>query len=219
MAKNLLAVLKESWGIGVLIIFYSVGLVGSVFFDEGLMRLTPLNLLLSISILIFYHRARNRNFWLYSSIVFIGGFLIEWLGVSTGIIFGRYHYGENLGIKLFDIPLIIGINWLILSYCSMSVVEKYRERWSLNLSPIASASIGSLLMVFVDFWIERLCARLDFWYWKSSTAPLQNYIAWFVFAFAFNYLLVSFRVETKNKTAVVLYLLQVVFFLLLNVLL
>ena len=41
--------------------------------------------------------------------------LAEILVVSYGIIFGNYKYGEILGYKVLGVPLIIGINWCILS--------------------------------------------------------------------------------------------------------
>lgn len=41
--------------------------------------------------------------------------LAEILVVSYGIIFGNYKYGEILGYKVLGVPLIIGINWCILT--------------------------------------------------------------------------------------------------------
>ena len=39
----------------------------------------------------------------------------EILGVKFGIIFGDYEYGNALGYKIFEVPLLIGANWAILT--------------------------------------------------------------------------------------------------------
>ena len=40
--------------------------------------------------------------------------LTEAIGVNTGLLFGTYEYGANLGFKIFGVPLIIGVNWTVL---------------------------------------------------------------------------------------------------------
>jgi putative membrane protein len=46
------------------------------------------------------------------------------LGVHTGILFGNYKYGNALGLKLNDVPILIGINWFIVVYaCGMSALQ------------------------------------------------------------------------------------------------
>jgi putative membrane protein len=166
---------------------------------------------------LWFHQEYDARFLLYAIIVFVNGFLLEWIGVTTGKVFGVYFYGNNLGYKLFDIPVVIGINWLMLSYSSMNVAQLLIQRANLLkhkewLLPL----IGAVLMVAVDIWIEQVCSRLDFWYWKDQVVPLQNYTAWFLFSFAFNYLFVKMEVKTGNKVAVLLYLLQLLFFIGLN---
>ena len=44
----------------------------------------------------------------------------EILGVNYGLIFGDYIYLDNLGYKVFGVPVIIGVNWIILTYISGS---------------------------------------------------------------------------------------------------
>ena len=70
------------------------------------------------------------------------GFIIEVLGVQTGVLFGAYSYGDPLGFKVFDVPLLIGVNWLILSFSSLGIAGKI-----LN-SSMFQVILSSLLMVF-----------------------------------------------------------------------
>jgi putative membrane protein len=102
------------------------------------------------------------------------GYLLELVGVKTGFPFGNYEYHETLGLKLFDVPLVIGINWFILSYCFSNLVSNYFK----NI--IAAALIGSLLMTSFDFIIEPVAIKLDYWQWENNTIPIANYLSWFV---------------------------------------
>jgi putative membrane protein len=128
-----------------------------------------------------------------------------------------YFYGNNLGIKLADVPLTIGLNWVMLSYSSMSIVGLLSDKFNTLKHQFIAPLVGAFLMVFADFWIEQLCQRLDFWYWKGNVVPVQNYTAWFLFSFAFNFLFVRLQLQSKNIVAVWLYALQLLFFIGLNV--
>jgi putative membrane protein len=99
----------------------------------------------------------------------------------------------------------------------MSVVGVLSNKFTLLKNQLIAPVIGALLMVFSDFWIEQLSQRLDFWYWKNNTIPIQNYTAWFLFSFAFNFLFVRLQLNSTNKVAAVLFMLQLLFFIGLNV--
>ena len=54
-------------------------------------------------------------------LIFWTGILVEFLGVNYGLLFGEYSYGKNLGPKLFGVPFLIGMNWVILTTISGSI--------------------------------------------------------------------------------------------------
>jgi putative membrane protein len=201
----------------ILVILHTVGLIGTAFFDEDLMKLTPVNLIISVAIVLWFHESYNKLFVFYLAVVYTFGYLLEFAGIRSGKIFGQYFYGNNLGIKLADVPLIIGVNWVMLSYCSMSIVGILSDKFTSLKHQFIAPVIGAILMVFSDFWIEQLSQRLDFWYWKNNTIPIQNYTAWFLFSFAFNLLFVRLHLYSTNKVAAVLFILQLLFFIGLNV--
>ena len=97
--------------IWLLAIVYAVGLLG--FFEiipfDNFEKLTPLNLLFSAIILFSHHKPINLSWVIFFVVVFVWGFFIEWAGVASGMVFGTYSYGESLGLKIFDIPVIIGL--------------------------------------------------------------------------------------------------------------
>lgn len=194
----------------VLIILYAVGAIGSTLGGLDLFHLTPVNLLLSAALLFAFHPTNEKPLLVYAVVVFVCGFLLEWAGVETGRIFGSYFYGENLGVKWFDIPIIIGLNWLLLSYCSSVVAANLLKNRTSNPLWLALAAAG--LMLLVDVFIEQVAPRVDFWYWKNNLVPVQNYTAWFVFSFAFNFLFFRLHISTRNPIATILYVLQLLFF-------
>lgn len=197
----------------VLFILHTVGVIGVLFFNEELISLTPFNLLVSLIIVVAFQQKYDAWFFAYAVIVFVAGFLIEWLGVTTEKVFGSYFYGNNLGLKLFEVPLIIGVNWLLLSYGSCNLTQLLLGN---KASIWFKILLASLTMVAADLLIEQVCQRLDFWYWKNNTVPLQNYVVWFIVASAFNAIYFSAKSLAVNKVVIGLYVFQVVFFALLN---
>ena len=101
----------------VLVVFHLVGIIGINSASKDLfLQLTSLNLLLSCALVFINHTHYNKSFIWFCITLFLLGYVTEVIGVKSGIIFGEYIYGNTLGIKLLDVPLIIGINWLMLVY-------------------------------------------------------------------------------------------------------
>jgi len=172
--------------------------------------LTPLVLILNVLLLGYFHKEiKNlKNLIVFFSI-FAGGILIEIIGVQTGIIFGNYHYGDGLGWKIFDTPVLIGINWLFLSYTSSTLFENIKINLWLKVL------FSSTIMVIYDIVLEKVAPHLDMWYWENDKIPLQNYLAWFVISFIFIALLKIFKVNTSNKISSIVLLSQFAFFVIL----
>ncbi len=205
---------KETIAILVLAILYAVGLFGTTIFKLDLLKLSPINLIVSAAVLFYFHQPKNTLFWIWVIGVFQAGYILELLGVTTGRIFGQYLYGNNLGIKVAEVPVIIGLNWVMLCYVSMHVAQlffdKIIKRKETHL--IVKVSVSALLMLCVDILIEHIAPQLDFWYWKNNVIPIQNYTAWYIFAFAFMYIYQQLQLPLTNKIAPWLYVFQVMFF-------
>ncbi len=185
---------------------YVVGIVGFVWWPQVFQELTVVNLLY-VSLLVFaLHRNWSLGFATFAFITALIGFLVEWLGVATGVIFGEYAYGNALGWKLFDIPLLIGLNWLLLVYCTGTIAAMVKIPWWLQ------AVLGAALMVLMDVLIEPFAIRYDLWAWEGNVIPLQNYVAWFGVALLLQLPFHYCRFAEKNRVAVALFISQLVFF-------
>ena len=200
---------------GVLVIFHAVGLFGLAFSrDPAWYRgLTPLNLLLTLGILFSFHQTWNKAFLVFSGLVLLTGFLVEVLGIHTGLLFGHYRYGAALGPKLWDVPLLIAGNWLLLVYVTGVLVQALPAPWW------SKALAAATLMVLLDMLIEPVAAVLDFWAWEGYHIPASNYWGWLGVGGLLQLYFQHAGFSRSNPLALVVYGLQVLFFLGLNLLL
>jgi putative membrane protein len=212
--KSLLTFIRSRNIVPVLVIFYAVGVVGMIVPStrEMFKQLTPFTLLMTTILLFIYHENYSNRFWFTALGIFFAGFFLEVAGVKSGLLFGDYTYGATLGLKVFDTPLMIGVNWLMLVYCSNMIAGKFID--SLYFRSIVAASA----MVVYDFALEPSAIYFDMWSWAGGPVPLQNYIAWFVIAFILNLIAGRFElVNRNNKFAVPLFFVQIMFFILLDI--
>jgi putative membrane protein len=202
----------------VLTILYAVGFFAQVA-GINMMHTTVFSALITPFILFASHSRYDIRFIAYVVIVFAGGFAVQWIGVETGRVFGEFFYGNNVGYKVLDVPIVAGLTWLVLSYCSSITSVKIfsqpifsKTSFVVKYAQILIPLLASLLMVLVDVFIEQIAGTFDWYYWKNQQAPVQNYTAWFAFSFAFNFLFYKLDVDTDNKVAVWMYCLQLAFF-------
>jgi uncharacterized membrane protein len=193
-----------------LIAVYLVGIVTVLLgHADGLMQLTPYNLLFASAILLYNAEGINKKYLVWFAVVALAGYLLEVIGVHTGLIFGEYAYGSNLGIKLLEVPLIIGLNWAILVFATAAMVQHFSwPKW-------LKAAVAASMMLAYDFLLEPIAIRFDFWNWAGGSIPAQNYAAWWFIAFFM--LLGAFYVvnNLKNRLAIYVVGIQALFFVIL----
>lgn len=191
-----------------LVVIHLAGILGihSSYRDMFLL-LSPFNLLISCLLLFLNHRDFNKNFYLFCFICFTAGFFIEVLGVRTGLIFGNYKYGNTLGLKILNVPIIIGLNWLMLIYSIGMICHR------LNATIIVKSLTAAAILVVLDLFIEPVAVKYGFWNWISTSPPLKNYIAWFIVSFLLLFIFNSFNFTKSNRLAQSLFIIQLVFFI------
>ena len=193
----------------VLVIFHAVGFYGLTYSDYRayFLTLVPFNLLLTNLILFSFHQAFTKSFLVFAGVVFLTGFLAEVLGIHTALLFGHYQYGAALGFKLWEVPLIIGLNWLMLVYSAGHAVNYLRSApgW-------AKALAAAGLMVALDYLIEPVAVQLDFWSWRAGLIPVSNFAGWLGVALLLQFYFQRSNFPKNNRLAAGVFLLQFVFF-------
>lgn len=196
-----------------LYLIFTVGITGHIFQPllNIMLWLTPFTLLLTGSVVLYYsYKSSSNKFLIWVSITYLITFILEVVGVKTSLIFGEYHYENTLGLKVFEVPLIIGFNWVFVILGAISIGTL------ISKNKIVISIISASIAVLFDFILEPVAIKLNYWQWTNSLIPLQNYIAWFCIAFfsvlLFNYL----KINVKSKIAVHYLVIQFVFFLLIQ---
>jgi putative membrane protein len=196
----------------VLVILHLVGVVGILIPQTRnlVLPLSAINLFLGFIVILLSDRKNITGLLVFSLIAFLIGYGSELIGVHTGALFGNYWYGANLGLKLMEVPLIIGVNWGVLAVTSASLTEKITDKLSVRIV------LNSFLMVFFDFIMEPVAMKSDFWSWENNEIPLYNYICWFVVSLIIQFILLFFFKFESNKVFKSLFMIQLIFFLILN---
>jgi|ERR1700744_1863969 len=206
---------KSKLSVFIIILFHIVGLIGlSIPATRSLfLYIVPFHLLLMLVVIVLNHNYIDGRFLIFILIVFVLGFIAEWIGVHKHWLFGDYHYGKTLRFQLLEVPLIIGINWFLLTYSAGVLMDRSRLK-----SMFFRIITGALLLVLLDVLIEAMAMCLDYWHWANDVIPAKNYICWF-FASAFMlFVFELFRFKRQNIVAPALLLAQFIFFGLLNLL-
>jgi putative membrane protein len=192
----------------VLLIFHAVGFY--LFFNSpDNVSLTPLNLLLC-GFLVFLSESKNLTALAFV-VIFILGFVVELVGIKTGLVFGNYQYTDVLSQQILGVPIIIGVNWFVI------VVSSAALFFNLKLAIPLKALLAGLAATLLDFIIEPVAIKYKFWIWENDTVPFYNYVCWFIFSTAFAYLYLRLA-DKQNRTAFFLYFIWVGFFIALNLL-
>lgn len=175
---------------------------------EESLRVTPYALLLSLFVLLLFAQTTySYRMGLVFLAIAVMGYGVEILGIQSGIPFGNYAYGRNFGIRWWDTPPLIGINWLFLTYAWAAVTEYFPYHTT------GKILWGALLMLLYDLLLEKAAPLMGFWDWEGTRVPVQNYISWFLLAVFFQWFLRHFRLSLKNPIALPLLALQGIMFL------
>lgn len=154
--------------------------------------------------LILWFPINNLKYALFFLVCFATGIGVEWIGVHTGSLFGSYYYLENLGYKLDGVPYLIGVNWGILVFITHSISKGFSK------SKYIIATLGSALMVFLDYFLEQMCEHAGFWKFADG-AGWYNYLCWFIVAWVLHYVAFQIKLEGDKKTSYHLYFVQLIF--------
>lgn len=157
----------------VIVILHMVGVIGMLSpWSDLFVPLTPANLLISLIALIWVIQPKQMDQSIALVAIFAIGFAAEWFGVQTGMLFGDYTYGSTLGLKWDEIPLLIGVNWILVTVSAYTVMQKFTSQSWVRVTGAV------LLMVSLDYFIEPVAMAFDFWSWEENTVPIKNYMGW-----------------------------------------
>lgn len=198
--------------VAVIIVFHLVGLLGFLVpvAQSYFIRLVPFHLLLMFAVIVFSYNGDIKRLLLFVSGVFLCGFLVEVLGIHTGKIFGSYYYGDTLGYKIAAVPILMGVNWVILIFSIGQMMKSLKIRNS-----ILASFIGAVTLVIFDFFLEPVAMKFDYWHWDWHIIPVQNYIAWFIVSVILLKFYYALGLKQQKYVGLAMFTAQLIFFVVL----
>lgn len=189
-----------------LILIYVSGAVGFLIKPSFFSPFTPFTLVFTSLVFLIYQPITTLNYLVSFFAIAIIGFVSEVVGVKTGLVFGNYYYGSALGYQLLSVPLVICLNWALLINMGVLVAAYFSSK------AIVVAFLSAVIVTSVDFLMEQVASRLNFWHFSNGLAGIHNYIAWFLIAFFTTFLLQQHLSKGNKKVAAIILLLQLFFF-------
>ncbi|QYJ15366.1 hypothetical protein Rxycam_01187 [Rubrobacter xylanophilus DSM 9941] len=126
-----------------------------------------------VAFLRFFGPARS-----FTALVLLSAFAlaVESLGAATGWPYGRFHYGEALGPRLFGlVPYLLPVSYVPLVVGTVAATRHPRSRLSWILR-------SATLLTLVDGVLDPGASLLGFWEWPEGGpyygVPVSNYLGW-----------------------------------------
>lgn len=137
--------------------------------------------------------------------IFIGAFVIEYIGATYDVPFGAYDYTTELGWRLADtVPVVILFAWLLASVGTWLVAYLLAPQ----AAPWVRVGIAGICIVLFDLQIEPVATLVQrYWVWHDHGryygVPVMNFAGWLLtgmaFAWATDHLLLR-RIHSNTRT-------------------
>ncbi|MBK0377907.1 carotenoid biosynthesis protein [Mucilaginibacter segetis] len=209
MERQKSSIIKPAIAFVIILLFHIVGIVGLSRSSTHVLflKLVPWHILLMLLMVVLSFRGIEGKFFGFAAIIFCLGFGAEWIGVHKHWLFGNYVYGPTLGPDLFNIPIIIGINWFLLVFSAGVAAQK-----SGLDNKYLRILCGAAALVMLDVLIEPVAVKLNYWQWADNMIPPLNYLCWFLVSAVMLFIFELFAFKKQNRVAPVFLLTEFAFF-------
>jgi putative membrane protein len=114
----------------------------------------------------------------YLFFTFFFALTIEHIGVMTQWPFGNYSYSGDLGLKIFEVPLVVPFAWIMMAHPVLTAARRIAGNWVFLYGGIALAAW--------DLFLDPMMVAEGRWTWVVAGAhvpfqpeiPLSNTFGW-----------------------------------------
>lgn len=208
---------------------HTVGIFGLTSSSPIIFRDTTIYNLLAMFLLLIWNEYKiGKRFVTAMLLAFSVGFLMEVISVNTNFISNSYTYTEVLGFQIFNVPIIIGLNWFKITFCayvsSIILCQFVEKKVSGPISvvfqkPLLFAIVSSFIATAFNYFMQPVAITLGFWNWDNNTVPASNYLLIFLITFILSRIFYSIRLPYTNAFTIVILTTQTLFFIILRFLL
>jgi lycopene beta-cyclase len=115
--------------------------------------------------------------------IIASAWLVEYIGSTTGLPFGAYHYTDRLQPQLGHVPVIIPLAWLMMLPPAWAVASAIlRPTLRPYIRRLGFVVITALAFTAWDLFLDPQMVRWGFWVWDQPGAyfgiPLLNFVGW-----------------------------------------
>jgi uncharacterized membrane protein len=131
----------------------------------------------------------------FFSITVVVSFLFEYVGATTGIVFGHYVYTDVLGLKILGVvPVVIPLAYYMVIYPSAQMANlllrgKVNPRQPSVFWSLYAALLAALIMTAWDLVLDPVMVlNVKAWKWLQpgyyfAGVPFQNFVGWVITTF------------------------------------
>jgi putative membrane protein len=152
-------------------------------------------------------RYRWRDILVFTMICLVVSNAFENLSIFSGFPFGHYHYSDALGLKLFQVPLLIGLAYLGMGYLSWTVARLILDGPQSGANRLVAVPIvASFIMVSWDLTLDPVASTIGHsWIWHDGGAyfgvPVSNFLGWYLTVFVFFQLFALYLARRRPRPA------------------
>jgi putative membrane protein len=154
---------------------------------------------------------RLRGILILALICLLVGNIAENLSIATGFPFGHYYFVELMGPKLFQVPVLLGLAYIGMSYVSWTlarVIVGNPHAPVAGFRIIALPAVAGFIMVAWDLAQDPIWATvLHGWVWRDGGpwfgVPISNYLGWYGTVFVI-YLLFALYLRRRQDAPIAL---------------
>jgi uncharacterized membrane protein len=135
---------------------------------------------------------RFRDLLVFAIIVVGVSNVFENLSIATGFPFGRYHYNDKLGPKIFQVPVVIGLAFIAVGYLSwmLARILVRAPARPVGHCTFAVPVVASFIMVAWDLSFDPLASTVrQVWIWQNGGSffgvPATNFLGWYLTGYVF----------------------------------
>ena len=151
-----------------------------------------------------------RDLLVFSAITLVVSNVFENMSVFTGFPFGHYYYTDNLGPKLFLVPVLIGPAYLGTAYLAWTIARVISGATHSRLPGHLTFTVpllAAFMMVSWDLSFDPIFSTINHsWIWLDGGSyfgvPFSNFLGWLLTTFVFLQLFALYVKQDPNVQSI-----------------
>ena len=119
-----------------------------------------------------------RYAFTYLGFTFFFALIVEHIGVATSWPFGEYTYSPDLGLRIFEVPLVVPFAWIMMAHPVLVLSRRIAGHWVFFY--------GGVVLAAWDLFLDPLMVATGRWTWVVNGShvpfqpeiPLSNTFGW-----------------------------------------